>query len=68
MDKRDDPAPESADWYVFGRLAEHYGLPEIARSMYKKVEPADPPLEEAISTRRLADIRLKALEERDDGR
>ena len=31
VDARAGGAPTSDDWYVFGRLAEHYGLPDVAR-------------------------------------
>jgi len=30
--------PDSADWYVLGRLAELYGLPDAARRYYDRVE------------------------------
>ena len=33
--------PEDADWYVLGRIAERYGLDEIAAELYRKV-PAKP--------------------------
>ncbi|HYN20323.1 MAG TPA: DUF3857 domain-containing protein [Thermoanaerobaculia bacterium] len=31
-----DSEPGVSDWYVFGRLAEHYGLPDVARDYYEK--------------------------------
>jgi tetratricopeptide (TPR) repeat protein len=34
-----DDEPGSADWYVVGRIAEHCGLWEVARSAYKRVAP-----------------------------
>jgi hypothetical protein len=32
---------EAADWYVLGRIAEHYGLDGVAAGLYRKV-PAKP--------------------------
>jgi Tfp pilus assembly protein PilF len=58
-----EEAPGSDDWYVFGRLAEHYGLPEVARKYYKRVEPPSAPENEAMSTHALAARRLAALGE-----
>ncbi|HPC84803.1 MAG TPA: DUF3857 domain-containing protein [Thermoanaerobaculaceae bacterium] len=57
---KEEEVPESADWYVFGRLAEWYGLPEAAARCYARVtlEPFEP---EAVSTYRLAQRRLEAL-------
>lgn len=54
-------APGSDDWYVFGRLAEQYGLPEAARRYYSRVEPAKAGAAEATSTYKLARQRLAAL-------
>jgi hypothetical protein len=55
-----DESPTSVDWYIFGRLAESYGLPEAARRYYERVEPGltkpDP-----SSTYQLARKRLEAL-------
>ena len=28
---------EAADWYVLGRIAEHYGLEEVAAGLYREV-------------------------------
>lgn len=52
--------PEGSDWYVFGRLAEWYGLPEAAARCYARVElePFEPP---AVATYTLAQRRLAAL-------
>ncbi len=60
---KDDEAPESHDWYVFGRLAEQYGLPDVARGYYKKVEPPKSPEDEPMSTHALAARRLAVLGE-----
>lgn len=57
---RASDAPEVHDWYVMGRLAEHYGLPDLARKYYKRVETgkrsSDP-----FSVQTLAQRRLTAL-------
>jgi len=53
-------APSPADWYVFGRLAEHYGLPDMARVYYERVEK-EPGELDALSTWGLARKRLAAL-------
>jgi transglutaminase-like putative cysteine protease len=58
---RPDEAPRPNDWYVFGRLAEHYGLPDVARRYYKRVAPPKSSLEEPMSTHALAARRLAAL-------
>jgi predicted Zn-dependent protease len=57
---RVDEKPSPGDWYVFGRLAEHYGLPDMARVYYERVkqEPGEP---DALSTYGLARRRLEAL-------
>jgi tetratricopeptide (TPR) repeat protein len=54
-------APSSTAWYVFGRLAEDYGLPEAARRYYQRVDPPDGSEPESISTHHLAQQRLAAL-------
>jgi len=56
-----EPGPD--DWYVFGRLAEQYELPEVARGYYEKIEPdgndaKDP---DPASVYQLARRRLAAL-------
>ncbi|HEX3556646.1 MAG TPA: DUF3857 domain-containing protein [Thermoanaerobaculia bacterium] len=58
---RNDETPGSDDWYVFGRLAEHYGLPDVARDYYKRVSPAASRDEEAMSTHALVARRLATL-------
>ena len=53
--------PDAIDWYVFGRLAEHYGLPEAARRYYTRIPAPRPGGTSAISTYSLARKRLAAL-------
>lgn len=59
---RSTPRPEPHDWFVFGLLAEHYGLPEAARRYYARVTPPGPGETESTSTYRLAQQRLAATE------
>jgi tetratricopeptide (TPR) repeat protein len=56
-----DGAPEPHDWYVFGRLAEQYGLPDAARRYYARVMAPGPEAADSISTWRLAQQRLTVL-------
>jgi len=56
-------APGADDWYVFGRLAEQYGLPDVARKYYRKVTPPKSLDAEPMSTHALATRRLAALGE-----
>ncbi|HEV7508272.1 MAG TPA: DUF3857 domain-containing protein [Thermoanaerobaculia bacterium] len=58
---RSDEAPGSDDWYVFGRLAEHYGLPDVAREYYRRVAPPAGKEPESLSTHALAARRLVVL-------
>jgi transglutaminase-like putative cysteine protease len=53
--------PQGSDWFVFGQLAEQYGLPEEARGYYQRVPAAPRDAEKATSTYRLAQNRLAAL-------
>jgi tetratricopeptide (TPR) repeat protein len=58
-----DEAPGADDWYVFGRLAEQYGLPDVARKYYRKVTAPKSLDAEPMSTHALATRRLGALGE-----
>ena len=51
-----DVEPGPSDWLVFGRIAEGWGLPEVARSAYDRVkpEPEDPTAAYHLARRRLA--------------
>lgn len=62
-----DDAPASIDWYIVGRLAEHYGLPDLARKYYKRVEPSKKAASDPLSTHQLARRRLAALGEGGEG-
>jgi len=54
--------PASEDWYVLGRIAEHYGVAAAAVEAYRKVEPPAEERTAGISTRFLAQRRLAALQ------
>jgi tetratricopeptide (TPR) repeat protein/transglutaminase-like putative cysteine protease len=58
-----DETPGADDWYVFGRLAEQYGLPDVARKYYRKVTAPKSLDTEPMSTHALATRRLGALGE-----
>ena len=60
IESRPGKQTETYDWYVFGRIAEQYGLTDAAREYYRQVEPTEGE-PEATSTWSLAQRRLKAL-------
>ena len=54
-----DRKAEPSDWYVFGRMAETYGLADQARTYYRRVEKsesADPVSAFVLAQRRLAGL------------
>lgn len=53
--------PQPHDWYVLGRIAEHYGLADAAAEAYRKVEPPEDEHRRASSTFSLAERRLASL-------
>lgn len=53
--------PNSACWYVVGRIAEQFGEVESARRAYSRMNPEEDDGRSAVSTRRLAAKRLSAL-------
>lgn len=59
LELRDADAPESVDYYLFGRVMEHFGLPKLAARAYLQVEPEEG--DRADSTHALAQKRLRAL-------
>ncbi len=59
MNGSEEPRPD--DWYVFGRIAEQYGVREAAVSAYTKVAPPGPDADVLQSTYSLAQKRLAAL-------
>jgi tetratricopeptide (TPR) repeat protein len=68
IDTRDTEAAGPDDWYVFGRLAEQYGLPEVARKYYQRVPAPKSQDGEPMSTHALASRRLAALGDAKKGR
>jgi hypothetical protein len=51
--------PDDGYWYVFGRIAEGWGLPEVARSAYGRIQPSkDPSTSDpaVLAQRRLAGL------------
>ena len=56
-----DGEPMPHDWYVFARIAESLGLPDLAKSYYRKVEPDEGKLSANLSTFELAKRRITAL-------
>jgi Tfp pilus assembly protein PilF len=61
MDDWDLDEPNDEVWYVLGRIAEQYGLRDIAIADYRKLEKPKEVLAIPTSTWQLAQIRLKAL-------
>lgn len=59
LDLRDADAPESMDYYLFGRVMEHVGLWRLARQAYLRVEKDEG--SRADSTHALAQRRLRGL-------
>ena len=57
--------PRPVDWYVYGRLAENYGELAEAVKLYKRVVPNEDPSIARISTYRLAQQRIAALQKGD---
>lgn len=53
--------PDDNDWYVFGRIAECYGLQQEAAGMYHRVQPPRNTLTVADSSYALAQRRLKSM-------
>ena len=41
MDKRGTDDPASDDWFVLGRIAENYGVRDVAIAAYKRVEKGE---------------------------
>jgi len=61
MDQWNLDEPNSTSWYVFGRIAEQYGMIEDAAAAYKKVERPDHEWQIPNSTYQLAERRLSAI-------
>jgi transglutaminase-like putative cysteine protease/tetratricopeptide (TPR) repeat protein len=54
-----DHKPSTSDWYVLGRMAESYGLPDQARAYYARIEKPDQFVTVSVFT--LAQRRLAAM-------
>jgi transglutaminase-like putative cysteine protease/tetratricopeptide (TPR) repeat protein len=54
--------PDDDEWYVFGRIAEQFGLNDAARSMYNKLQRPPNELFVAVSSYGLAQRRLRVLD------
>lgn len=52
--------PNGPAWFVFGRIAEQFGILDVAAADYRKVDDADP---SPVSTYGLAHRRLEAIEQ-----
>jgi hypothetical protein len=55
-----EPAPASADWYVYGRIVESYGFAAAAQEYYRRVERPEDGL--GYSAFELAQRRLQDLD------
>ncbi|HYU25026.1 MAG TPA: hypothetical protein VEO74_07480, partial [Thermoanaerobaculia bacterium] len=58
IEKRMTDTPSPSDWYVVGRIAENYGVPEAAVAAYKRVEKTNV---DGLSTWELSQRRLAAI-------
>lgn len=61
MDSVGMDEPNDAVWYVFGRIAEDYDLPDTARDYYKRVARPKEETQILLSSYSLATRRLAAL-------
>jgi len=62
MDVEGLDEPDEKSWYVFGRIAEQFGICDAAAADYRKLKPPEADSTSATSTYVLAQRRLKALE------
>jgi transglutaminase-like putative cysteine protease len=60
LELEDEPAPASADWYVYGRIVESYGFAAAAQEYYRRVERPEDGL--GYSAFELAQRRLQDLD------
>ena len=61
MDLSGSDEPDDDDWYVFGRIAEAYGLPDAAKTMYAKLARPKDQSKVRMSTYALAQRRVDVL-------
>lgn len=57
-----DDVPGDEDWYVFGVITEKLGFQAHAQAYYRRVKPDPQPFAAPVSTYRLAQMRLAALD------
>jgi len=61
MDSGGLDEPNESIWYGFGRIAEDYGLPAVALSLYRRVGKTEAMADLPTSTYNLARMREKSL-------
>jgi predicted Zn-dependent protease len=61
MDQLGEDEPDDSDWYVFGRIAESYGLKDEAAAMYRRLQRPKVEYGIAESSYALAQRHLKAM-------
>jgi hypothetical protein len=61
IDALGEDEPDDNDWYVFGRIAESYGLNQEAAAMYRRLKPPKDERTIPASSYALALRRLKAM-------
>ena len=61
MDSSGILEPDDSCWYVFGRIAEQFGLADAARDYYGRLERPKTDRSIAVSSYTLAQKRLKGL-------
>jgi tetratricopeptide (TPR) repeat protein len=61
MDVEGHDEPDDNEWYVFGRIAEQYGLTQEAAAMYRRLAKPENELAIPASSYALAQKRLKAM-------
>jgi len=55
--------PDGNYWYAFGRIAEQFGLRDVATADYKRIDSPKKPWMIPGSSYQLAQLRLKSMSE-----